>query len=330
VLCLMLLLSRPRAARPRRVLTTGARHATIGLIGVLALAAAAVGLPALESTVLLIGAGLLVVIGIRRIGRLAPTGLAVLALQMPTISADSTYPRVYRFFGGGANAGFWDAVHHSSDCDTGVTEDWTRHHSASGASLEVGARKQLSGTRGVGIRGRAYYGTDEVGAAIVTVGSPTRPAAFTRTNSGVQAVFDADWKWFGFSLGLSAGQFYPAMADDDIGPGEDFAATTGFPAFGMRFGPRRGLSLETRVGDESPMWVPGPAATIALALGDRMGNRIRFGAADEGLLIAGEKFMANGLQVMPTFVLPGSGSSFQGGVTFRKWIRAGPPRPDGK
>jgi hypothetical protein len=248
---------------------------------------------------------------------------------MPAISADSTYPRVYRFFGAGANMGFWDAVHHSSDCDSGVTEDWTRHHRASGASFEVGARQQMSETHGVGIRGRGYYGTDEVGAAIVRAGSPTRPAGFSRTNSGAQAVFDSDWKWFGFSLGLSAGQFYPAFMDDDIGPGEDFDATKTLLAFGLRFGPRHGVSVETRIGDESPMWVPGPAASFALALGDRAGNRIRIGAADAGVLIAGEKFMTNGFEVMPTFVL-GDQKGFQGGIAFRKWIRGAPRPPAGK
>lgn len=330
VLCLILLLSRPPVKRPKRVLTSGARRATIAVVGLLAIAALAAGLPALESSLLLLGAAVLIIAAIRRAGRLAPTGLAVLALQMPAISADSTYPRVYRFFGAGANMGMWDTVHrYGGDCDGVGGEDWTRSHRASGASLEVGARHQASSTRAVGIRGRAYYGTDNVSAAVVRQGTPASPGGFTRTNTGLQAVLDLDWKWFGTSLGFSAGKFYPTSADD-YRQGEDLDGEGAFPAFGMRFGPRHGVSVETRVGDESPMWIPGPISSFALALGDAGGNRIRFGATERGYLIAGEKFMADGLEVMPTFVLydgQNAAKSFQGGITFRKWIRAAPPRP---
>jgi phosphatidylglycerol:prolipoprotein diacylglycerol transferase len=326
LLCFILLLSRPRAARPRRVLTTGARQATIIAVGALAIAAVAAGLPALEATVLLLGTALVIIASIRRVGRVAPTGLAVLALQMPAMSADSTYPRTYRFFGAGANMGMWDYVHRYSDCEGTTNEEWTRHHTASGASFELGARQQLSETHGVGIRGRAYYGTDHVGAAVVKSGTPASPAAFTRTSSGAQAVVDADWKWFGISLGFSAGRFYPMSGDDSYGAGEKLDGVSAFPAAGLRFGPRHGVSVEMRVGDESPMWVPGPAGSIAIALGDHVGNRIRLGTSDGGFLVAGEKFTANGLEVLPTFVLnPGasevSGNVFQGGITFRKWIR---------
>jgi hypothetical protein len=334
VLCLTLILSPPRPAKPKRVLTSGARLATIFVTATLAIAVLLVELPALESTVLLIGIPSLLIVATRRLRQFAATGLAALALQVPPISADSTYPRVYRFLGAGANMGIWNFVHQYSDCG-GITEDWSRQHSAKGVSFEAGSRKQVSATQGFGIRGRAYYGTDVVGAAVVTSGTPASPAGRSRVSSGGQVVADMDWKHFGLSLGFSAGRFYPMAEEDYYEPGERLEGVTAFPAFGLRLGPQRGFSFEARVGDESPMWAPGPSGTVAIGFGDGAGNRIRIGSSESGILIAGNKMTATGLEIVPTFVLDAGGSIgatnvFQGGITFRKWIRAARRPQDGR
>ena len=334
VLCLTLIFSRPRATTPRRVLTSGARHATIFVAASLAIATLLVELPALESTVLLMGIPIVLVVAMRQLRRIAPTGLAALALQVPAISADSTYPRVYRFLGAGANMGTWNFVHHRSDCG-GTTEEWSRQHSAKGVSFEAGSRKQVSATQAFGIRGRAYYGTDVVGAAVVTTGTPVSPAGRSRISSGGQVVADVDWKHLGLSFGVSVGRFHPMAEESSYEPGEQLDGVTSFPAFGLRLGPQRGFSFETRVGDESPMWTPGPSSTFAFAYGDGAGNRIRIGGSEGGILIAGNKMTATGLEIVPTFVLDAGGSIgatkvFQGGITFRKWIRGAPRRQDGR
>ena len=83
------------------------------------------------------------------------------------------------------------------------------------------------------------------------------------------------------------------------------------------------------------MWTPGPSGTFAFALGDGAGNRIRIGGSEGGILIAGNKMTATGLEIVPTFVLDagnsiGATKVFQGGITFRKWIRAAPRSQDGR
>jgi prolipoprotein diacylglyceryltransferase len=338
-LCVILLLSGARKRQPRRVLTSGARQTTIALVGALAIAAVAVGLPGLESTVLMIGAAVMVAATVRKMGRVAPTGLAVLALQMPPLAADSTYPRTYHFFGGGMNVGSWDALHRSSTCEDGVTEEWKRRHSAYGTSAELGTRKQNSATRGVGARIRGYYGTDAVGAANVSIGNPQNPGPYTQHSVGFTAVGDADWKWVGLSVGFSAGKFYPmdeGYQGNAYGADSRAKAITGFPAFGLRVGKLDGFSVETRVGDESPMWIPGPVTTIAIGIGDSRGNRLRIGAAETGLFVGGRRMMANGLEISPSIVAFGGSddygtvqNSMHAGVAFRKWFRASrPPQGD--
>jgi prolipoprotein diacylglyceryltransferase len=331
-LCVMRLLTHGPVQQPRRVLTPGARQTALVLLAALAAAAIAVGLPALEATVLMLGAAVLFAVTIRKLGRVAPTGLAVLALQMPAITADTTYPRRYMSIGGGANAGTWDAVHRYADCEGTVDEQWKRHHSAQGMMLEMGMREQQSSTRGVGLRARGYYGFDNAGAAVVERGTPASPGPYTQISSGIQVVGDADWKYFGMSLGVSTGRFYP-MVEASYQPGEHVEPINAFAAFGLRVGPLHGPSIELRVADEAPMWVPAPIATFAFGLGDAKGNRIRVGVSEAGVLVSGKHLSTRGVEVVPTLLVGGvngggDGDANQviyGGLMIRKWIRVGRP-----
>ena len=329
-LCVVVLLTAPRTMRPRRVLTATARRTTIGLVGGLGIATVAVGLPALEATVLLLGAAVVLALVIQRMGRIAPTGLAVLALQMPPISADTTYPRRYVSIGGGFNSGTWDEHHRYSDCEGTTVEDWTRAHSAQGMSAEIGMREQHSASKAVGVRVRGVYGVHNLGRAIVSSGSPSSPEPHTRTNAGFSVIGDADWKYFGLSFGLNAGQFYP-MDEVTSGPGGRTEPLGTMAAVGLRVGRLDGLSAELRVADEAPSWAPAPIATMAIGLGDKKGNRIRAGVAETGLFISGKHVTPRGIEIAPMFTL-GSGDMsvknvIYGGIMVRKWIRvAAPPR----
>jgi prolipoprotein diacylglyceryltransferase len=328
-LCVIVLLSAPTTMRPRRVLTSTARRMTIGVVGALGVATIAVGLPALEATVLMLGVAVVLALTIQRMGRIAPTGLAVLALQMPPISADTTYPRRYVSIGGGFNSGTWDEHHRYADCEGTTSEDWTRTHSAQGGSVEIGMREQRSASNGAGVRVRGIYGTDNVGRAVVTSGTPSSPAPYTRTSAGIGVVGDADWKYFGMSLGFNAGQFYP-MDNASYEPGGRLEPMGAMAAVGLRIGRLDGISAELRVADEAPSWVPAPIATIAIGLGDKKGNRIRAGIAETGLFVAGKHMTQRGVEIAPTFSFGGDDGTAKnviyGGIMVRKWIRvAGPP-----
>jgi hypothetical protein len=141
---------------------------------------------------------------------------------------------------------------------------------------------------------------------------------------------DADWKYFGLSFGLNAGQFYP-MDEVSSEPGGRTEPLGTMAALGLRVGRLDGLSAELRVADEAPSWAPAPIATIAIGLGDKKGNRIRAGVAETGLFVAGKHITSRGIEIAPMFTL-GSGDVsvkdvIYGGIMVRKWIRvASPPR----
>jgi hypothetical protein len=334
-LCIMLLLSHSRSVKPRRVLTAPARQATLLLIGGLAIAALVVGLPALESSVLLVGAALIVGLSARKLQQAAPLGLAALALQMPAARADSAYPRISNFFGGGGNASMWDFTHESSDCEGGNVQNWTRHHSALGMAFEAGSRRQNNPTQALTIRAKAYLGTDQVGRAIIKQGVPPDPDEYTQPVYGLSAVVDADFKYFGMSLGATGGQLFPMQEPTSrVAETSHPAAIGTLPAIAMRFGKLEGVSFEWRFADESPMWAPAPVLSLAVGIGDSLGNRVRGGITEAGILLAGNKKTATGLEVMPTLVIGtgGNGSlqkSFSGGIMFRRWIRV-ERRPPGE
>ena len=319
----------------KRVLTASARRATLIAIGALVIAAVAVELPALESTLLLLGVALLIVAWVRRVGGVAPTGLAVLALQMPAIRADSAYPRLDTFFGLGGNVAMWDFRHQYTDCEGTTHQDWTRHHVLMGGAAEMGARAQHSATRFFTIRASGFAAGEDIGKAHVLEGTPTDPQGYFRQTYGFSIIGDADWKYLGLSAGVSAGRLYPMLEDDNNGPTTDRPTPLdAFPAFRLRIGKHNGFAFETRVGNESPTWIPAPAASMTLAYGSN-GNRFRAGVTEAGILLAGEKVLPSGTEILPMILLPGGGdatlqNAFSAGIMVRKWIRGGRPPQDGR
>jgi hypothetical protein len=322
-MCLFALLSRRPERRPARVLTTAARHAVLATVGTLAVGAVVAGLPALEATVLLAGATVLLAVAARRITATTP-GLAAMLLQIPVIAPDSAYPRTITTIGGGLTLGAWEAAHRYTNCDGDVVEQWSRRHRAIGSTLEVGARRQTSRHEGIGVRLRGYLDTDNAGPAKVSIGTLRDGGPYTQHSYGISFAADADWKHFGLTLGISGGQFYPMLEDGGGGRSKPLPF---FPALGVRVGRFDGFSVEARIGDEAPMWLPAPVGSIALAFGDSSGNRVRIGGTEAGLLVAGRATRSD-LEILPTVVIgasPGSGGSYvagaiQGGLMVRKWI----------
>jgi phosphatidylglycerol---prolipoprotein diacylglyceryl transferase len=301
----------------------------MGLAAIALVAMMSGALPPLERGVLVV-AILAFTVAVRHHIRAAnPTGIALLALQIPAITTDSTFPRVYTSIGGGMSAGAYDFVHQYStgDCEGPSTrEEWKRHHTFVGATGELGTRRQSSATRGVGFRVRAYADANHAGAAVVTDGTPSSPGARTRRSIATSAVGDVDWKYLGLSLGATVGRFN--VMDEAIAGyhADDAPPMTGFGAFGLRLGSLTSVSVELRVGDETPYWIPGPLSTVALGLGDKHGNRIRVGTSESGVFVGGRHMSRTGLEVLPSMTMKaGSGydltNALQGGVMVRKWFR---------
>jgi phosphatidylglycerol---prolipoprotein diacylglyceryl transferase len=322
------------------------RPAKIPSVALLVVAVACMGvsmtgaLPQLEAAALLLTGLLLVAYGAHRFRPAMPAGIGMLALQMPVLSADSTFPRTYQSIGGGITTGSYDFRHEVSTggCDEPQQREvWTRHHRFTGISLEGSWREQKSMTRAVGLRGRGYFDTEEVGAAVVSEGTPAQPGAYTRHSAGVSLAGDADWKYLGLSLGMSVGQFYPMEGSLEYPQTDPPAALSSFASFGMRVGPLNGLSLETRIADETPSWIPAPLVTVAVGLGDKRGNRIRVGISEAGYFVAGRHFTESGMEVSPTINVGRRAraeeqlqNAIQGGVMIRKWVRGVPPHPSGR
>ncbi|HET9426507.1 MAG TPA: prolipoprotein diacylglyceryl transferase family protein [Gemmatimonadaceae bacterium] len=290
--------------------------------GALALLAASHRLPPLESAALFAAFALVAVILSIRLRAAAPAGAAALALQMPAITADSTYPRVYNSVGGGFTFGSYDYRHQQSSCD-GVTEDWTRHTAFVGGAAEVGTRTYSSPTRAVGLRARAYYGNHQTGRAVVRAGTPRQPGPYSTSSLGVSIAGDLDWTYFGMSLGVNTGSVHLMLPMDYGDPPEPVNL---LPAIGVRVGKLHGLSLEARFADEVPFWAPAPVATFAVGVGDANGNRFRGGISEAGLFLGGRLIRPTGLEISPSIGIGGEGevsSAVQTGVMVRKWIRAG-------
>lgn len=326
--CLFFLVARRPVARPRRH-AIPARHIAAVLLGLLGFVATTAGLPPLEASVLLLAAIVLAAAAARRMTRAAPIGLAALVLQVPPVTADSTYPRMLGFFGGGFTAGSYDYRHTAGTCE-GQTQDWTRHHAFTGYAVEGGTRFEKSETRTNGFRTRGVMIKDDVGRAVVTVGGPINREPHTQYSGGISIVGDFDWRYLGLSAGASFGLFKPM----ERYPEEDGTESKGegfMPALGLRLGPKRGISVETRLGDEVPTWSPGPLNTVTVAFGDKRGNRIRLGVSEVGKFVAARHLTSGGFEIIPSISL-GDHSDYdvsnamQGSVMVRKWFRVSDPK----
>lgn len=290
-------------------------------------------LPPLETATLTLASIAAVTLIVRRSIAFAPTGITLMALQMPPVAPDSTFPRRYNFFGIGMVSGSYDTRLEQGDCDgTFATADWTRHHTFNGAAVEAGIQERSTATLSRTFRARGYLGTDRAGRAVVTAGTPRDPGGYTQQAFGVSLAGDIDRRNVGFTVGATVGQMYPADGHADEDP---VSAIPFMPALGLRVGALHGASLELRLGDELPTWAPAPMATLAFGLGDSRGNRLRVGALDVGgLFVTGHYTNRQGFEIRPSIVLAPGGSDelnlIQGGIMLRKWIRVEPRPPAGR
>jgi prolipoprotein diacylglyceryltransferase len=329
VVCALRLRAR-REGRPGNDWTVAFSRATLA-VSALLLAGTAIDrrLPPLETATLAVAAIGVIVGLLARLRFIAPAGVTLMALQMPPLSADTTFPRRYNFFGLGATSGSYDARVQRGDCDNGTTADWTRHHSYEGLAIEAGSRVSSTATRANTFRARGYFGTERAGRAVVTVGAPSDPGGYSHGAFAVSLAGDFDRRYAGFTLGASLGQMYPAGSWDSVEPSEGVVF---LPALGFRLGELHGPSLEVRVGDELPTWAPAPSLSAALGLGDSRGNRARIGVTDlGGLFVSGHYTNRGGFEIRPSIVVAPGGSDplnlFQAGIMVRKWVRAELPPP---
>lgn len=258
--------------------------------------------------------------------------LTALALQMPVISADSTYPRIYTSIGAGAFGGAFDIFHDNGSCD--AEEDWTRHHSIRGGALEVGMRRQNKEQQSVGMRVRAFSAVEQASESFdhhpAIAGWIFQP--YSARHSGLTLIGDFDWQYFGVSAGGTVGKMYPiaqAGGDDAQGRGVRHAWFSG----GVRAGSER-AGLEFRVGDEQPAGLPMPSMTLGVGIGNGVDTRVRFGMSEMGVFLTGRHITKTGFEVDPMVTLGGfkgiSGGGvergFSGGLMVRKWLRTDPKR----
>jgi phosphatidylglycerol:prolipoprotein diacylglycerol transferase len=255
----------------------------------------------------------------------ALTGATALALQLPVMGADTTYPRKYYSIGAGAAAGAYDHVTKIRSCDSPDVQEWVRHHAFSGGAVEGGVRTELSSTHGYGLRVRGFSERQRAGAAIALEGSlPADSAPYARTSSGATIAGDLDWKWFGLSLGATVGDLYirsaSGFADNEL------SHERVLPDIGLRIGTSAG-ALEARFGDEIPFAFPSPVATLAIT-GGTPSTRMRVGVSDAGPCIGLRLMTPQGFEFDP-FLAVGfrcdycaRGRNSQGGLMVRKWVRA--------
>ncbi len=255
---------------------------------------------------------------------LAATGATALALQMPVISADSTYPRIYTGVGVGYFGASFDMTHDNGSCD--AEEDWDRHHSIRGGAIEVGMRRLNSATQSVGFRTRAFSATERASGSSnhqpSGVGSPL--AGYTHNHNGLSLIGDFDFRYLGVSVGATLGNLYPiieAGGGDIGGRGVKHAWFAG----GVRVGPERS-AVEIRFGDEQPSGQPLPGLTAGLAFANDQGTRLRFGMSEVGPFVSGRHVLPSGLEFNP-LVAAGGGQTKGGlhaGLMVRKWFRTDP------
>lgn len=328
VICAWRLLARGER-RPGNERTAAAR--AILAVGGLILVGAAIDrrLPPLETATLAVATIGMTIGLLWRFRVIAPAGVTLMALQMPPLTADTTFPRRYNFYGLGAATGSYDSRFQQGDCNNGTTADWTRHHSYQGLAIEAGTRESPTATRANTFRARGYFGTERAGRAVVTVGAPRDPGPYSSEAFAVSLAGDFDRRYVGFTLGGSLGQMYPADSWSNAEPAD---AMVFMPALGFRVGELHGPSLELRAGDELPTWAPAPSVTAAVGLGDSRGNRARIGVTDAGgLFVSGHYTNHGGFEIRPSIIVAPGGTDalnlFQAGIMVRKWVRAEPRPP---
>ena len=253
------------------------------------------------------------------------TGVTALALQMPPISADTLYPRNYVSGGASWFGSSFDWVHDVGSCE--VEERHTRTHKISGMTGEVGYRRQLSATSGMGVRLRPFSATENAsesrdplfqGSPPSSPYTPRLPYKITHRGATIAADFDATY--VGVTVGGTFGQFYPLL-DRDAQYDDPDRATSRWASMGLRLGTER-AAVEIRVGDEYPMNVPLPTFTVGLGIGNGKDTRIRFGASDLGPFVALRHVRPQGLEINPMFGTAHNG--FLGGVMVKQWFRTDP------
>jgi hypothetical protein len=259
--------------------------------------------------------------------RLAATGMTALLLQMPAVPTDS-FPQRFAFWGIGFGHGGYTLEHESdSSCDSGPFNEWTRFHKYYGGSIEGGYLRQGSEWSGIGFRGRASYSIDLADRAIVTLGSMPNPGRYRTTNLSAGGFVDFNGKYAALTLGGTLGLVRPALAGTFAEEKDPVDAWAGYPALGLRLGPLFGPSAEFRFGDDVPLNVPLPMMSLAVAGGDKKGNRLRLGVSDGGLFAAATIKGSNGIDILPSFYILGGEDIARrgGGIGVRQWTKL-PPR----
>lgn len=287
----------------------------IMIAAVVTVSGAASSLSPLEVTA--IGLAIVATIAmVARARRAAPIGMAAILLQAPAA------PRTLFHVGGGSAAGLYTTTHRGESCSGEEIERWTRRSTYMNAGVEAGIRRERSRTSGFGLRIGGMGGVVHSGAAQVSRGAPYRPGAYDISTHGVSIIGDYDWRRFGFSIGGSYGRFATVIDRENGALDPSFDRLL---ALGIRVGPKKGTSLELRVGDNAPTWSPAPAGTLALGFGDSLGNRLRVGVSETGAFVAASRRVGSRVELLPFAAGLGVGtvaSSIHAGLMVRRWFDA--------
>jgi len=286
----------------------------------------------LESEVILAVIAAAVALAAGQRGRAPTIGLSVLMLQTPGAVRDYVYPHIYKSLGGGIMGGAYTRDHVNEGCDSQTTEQWRRQNSYVVGGIQGGIRRESNLTSGSGLRVGVFFGSLNAGAATARMaGTPARPDGYTALQGGVSIAGDADAKYAGITLGLVGGSMDPLFSDPEIDQRTladpfAYASVPGhfnlLPVFGLRLGPRDGISFEIKANDNMPAATPSMSAQFGFAVGDSKGNRLRLGFSDAGPYVGGSIVSKTGLEIMPFAAGGSDGSSTRGGhagVMVRKW-----------